>query len=216
MATVVTWNLNVEELEIGKEVEFTAEGLAAHEGMAVVIQLPNGGVFLWGVQSDANGRVRDKIKLDSGTGQYIFCPKPACGYVNPHCRPLNVCPCGTSRTDCNIKIAGPSHIVKSTTVTYQVTNLTPSRAITTRVSNNQQVSFELTGYATVTGTYDLQFSHALAGVYSITVSDGICTSAPKIIEVANSQNEFPVLRPTNVNPCAAGIDLSLLFNKAIS
>lgn len=214
MATVVTWNLNLNEVEIGKEVEFTAEGLDAHEGLGVFIELPNGSSFLWGVKADERGRVRDTIKLDSGLGQYVFCPKPACGYVNPRCRPLNVCPCGTSKTDCDVKITGPSHILRSTRVTYQVTGLRPSRAITATVANNQQVTFELHGSSDIYGNYDLEFYHAVAGVYSITVTDGYCASPPKLIEVANSQNEFPRLTPINTNQCASGVDMSMQFFKS--
>ena len=40
-----TWRLNLREIEIGKEVELTAEGLAAHEALPILITLPGGGTF---------------------------------------------------------------------------------------------------------------------------------------------------------------------------
>lgn len=214
MATVVTWSLSVEELEIGKSVELTASGLGAHEGMAVLIQRPNGSHFLWGVQSDERGRVRDSIKLDSGLGQYLFCPKPACGNVVPTCKPLNVCPCGISRTDCNIKVEGPSQIIKGTRMSYIVSGLAPSKYITVKVSNNQQVSYDVNGISDTLGNFIFEFVHNLAGTYSLVFSDGSCTSHPKIVEVVNSQNEVPILRPANRNPCASSVDLSLHFSKS--
>lgn len=214
MASTVTWRLNLKEVEIGKTVEFSAEGLDSFELMAVLIQKPDGSHFVWGVQADANGRVRDTISLDSGLGQYLFCPRPACGNVVPHCHHLNVCPCGVSKTNCNITVEGPSQIVKGTAISYVVRNLKPSRLVTTKVSNNQQVSYDIVGVASVMGEYIFVLDHNLAGTYSLTFSDGDCTSAPKIVEIINSQNEIPILRPDNKNPCADGIDITLKFNKS--
>lgn len=213
MATVVKWKLNLRELEHGKEVEFEASGLSAYEGMAVLIQRPDGSSFLWGVQSDGNGRVRDKIKLDSGLGQYLFCPKPACGITSPHCDILNVCPCAISATDCNIKVSGSSQIVTRTSTVYQVTNLAPSKFVTATVSHNVNTSYEVNGISSPEGVWNFEFSHALAGTYSLVFSDGSCTSVPKIVQVINSQNEAPVLRAENRNPCADGVDITLMFNK---
>lgn len=215
MSSVVTWKLNLTELEHGKEVEFVAAGLASFEGMAVLIQRPDGSHFMWGVQSDVNGRVRDKIKLDSGLGQYLFCPRPACGLVNPRCAPLNVCPCAVSNTDCNIKVAGTSQLVAGISNVYQVTNLAPSKFITVLVSSNTGVAYELNGVSDIHGVFNFEFLHNQAGTYSLVFSDGACTSAPKIIEIINSQNEVPILRPENRNPCADGVDIILTFNKGV-
>lgn len=214
MASTVTWSLNVEEVEIGKYVEFSAEGLDSFEGMAVLIQLPNESTFLWGVQADGGGRVRDKIKLDSGLGQYLFCPKPACGYVVPRCAHINVCPCSVSKTDCSLIVEGDNQIVKGLPYSYRVSGLKPSAAITARISSNRDPSYTVTGVSDVQGNYIFEFTHNMAGTYSLVFSDGSCTSAPKIIDVVNSINEIPAIRSPNNNSCAASVDISIKFSKS--
>lgn len=214
MATTVSWSVSNESVEIGEYLELTAEGLDSFETMAVLIQLPNASHFMWGVQADSNGRVRDKIKLDSGAGQYLICPKPACGYVVPRCKHINVCPCAESSTNCAINVEGPDQIIKGTTITYVVSGLRPSKAITAKVANNTQTSYSLERTSDESGVLHFEFIHNLAGTYAITFSDGVCTSAPKIIEVVNSQNEIPQLRAQNRTVCASAVDIFIAFSKA--
>lgn len=213
MATTMTWDLSLTEVEIGKEVTLTAEGLAAHEGVAVVIQRPDGSVFIWGVTSDANGRISDTIKLDSGLGQYVFCPKPACGYVVPRCRHLNVCPCNTARTDCAVKIEGPARIMAGHEVTWEVTGLTPSKLISVKLATNTGVSSFIEGISDTQGRYRYTTTINLADTYALTVSDGSCTSAPYIIEVISSTLDDPFLPPIVHGACDKTVDIRTSFNK---
>ena len=213
MASTVTWQLSLNEIEIGKEVDFFAEGLDSHEGMAVFIDLPDGSTFMWGVQADANGRVRDRIKLDSGLGQYLFCPKPACGNVVPRCAHLNVCPCGTSATNCNIQVEGPAQIVVGVESSFRFTGLIPSHAVTIKTANNQFTTSYINAIADIDGSYVFTWKQMLGVTYAVTISDGTCTSAPHIVDVIYSQNEAPVYVPNPSNDCASPIDLILAFDK---
>ena len=214
MSSVVTWRLNLREIEIGKEVELTAEGLAAHEALPILITLPGGGTFLWGLQSDANGRIRETIKLDSGLGQYMFCPVPECYSVNPQCAYLNVCPCARSATDCNIHIEGPAHLLKQQTATYLISNLLPSRAVTVQIAANNQVTSIQNLVSDVNGELRYEFSWAMSGYYALTVSDGQCISAPKIIEVSENINFPSVLNISGYDDCQTPINISAVFDKA--
>lgn len=214
MASTVKWELSLDEVEIGKEVTFTAMGLSAYEGMVVLIELPNQSVFQWGVQADEFGRVREIIKLDSGLGQYTFCPKPTCGSVVPHCRPLNVCPCGKADTGCAIKITGPAQIVTGYKTTYTITGLAPSRASTVKLASSEFSTAFFDRIPDPTGTLLFELDWKLAGAYALTASDGNCVSAPLIINIINSLNEAPVLNPADANPCSYSIDISATFSKA--
>ena len=213
MATVVTWDLSLKEVEIGKSVEFNAEGLAAFEDMEVVINLPSGGYYIWTVKADDKGRVRDSISLDSGLGQYIFCPKPACGYVNPNCAPLNVCPCSTSATDCNIKIEAPARAGVGDKTALIITGLKPSRYISIKIASNQDVTQFSGGISDVTGRLIYEVQQNLAGPISITVSDGSCISPPHILEIVDKGNSIPAIRAETSNACADAVDANFFFSK---
>lgn len=214
MGSVITWRLSLNEVEIGKEVEFFAEGIAPHTGLPVLITLPSGALFMWGVQSDSYGKVHDRIKLDSGLGQYLFCIPTECGSVSPRCAHLNVCPCSTVSVKCNVTVTGPSRIVRGTQHTFKVTGLLPSKLVTAQISNNEQTAYSISGISSVSGEFLFDFTHNVAGIYSLTFSDGSCTSAPMIVTVANSQSEFPVLVPDLSSACEAAVDATLTFNKA--
>lgn len=214
MGSVITWRLSLNEVEIGKEVEFFAEGVAPHTGLPVLITLPSGALFMWGVQSDSYGKVHDRIKLDSGLGQYLFCIPTECGSVSPRCAHINVCPCSTVSVKCNVTVTGPARIIRGTQHTFKVTGLLPSKLVTAQISNNEQTAYSISGISSVSGEYLFDFAHNVAGIYSLTFSDGSCTSAPVIITVANSQNEFPVLAPDFSSACESAIDATLTFNKS--
>lgn len=213
MASTVTWELSLNEVEIGKEVTLTAEGLDKFEGMVVLIQKPDGSHFMWGVTSDGNGRVRETIKLDSGLGQYLFCPRPACGYVVPRCRHLNVCPCGTAKTNCNIQVVGPNKILTGQKATWEVSHLQPSKVVSVKIANNRQVSSLTAGIAGVDGIYHFETSMSLADTYSLVFGDGHCTSAPFIFDVISSTNEDPALQYLQRGACDKTVDIKAAFNK---
>ena len=214
MASTVKWELSLEEVEIGKEVIFTASGLSAFEGMVVLIDLPNRAVFWWGVQADEFGRVRESIKLDSGLGQYTFCPKPTCGDVVPSCRIMNVCPCGKADTGCAIKISGPAQIVTGHKTTYIITGLTPSKASTVKLASSEFSTAFFDKIPDATGTLLFELEWKLAGTYALTASDGNCVSSPVIINIINSLSEAPVYASVDANPCSYSIDISAAFSKA--
>lgn len=214
MASTVKWELSLEEVEIGKEITLTAMGLDAHEGMVVLIDLPNRSVFQWGVQADEFGRVRESIKLDSGLGQYTFCPRPTCGNVVPHCRTINVCPCGTAKTGCDVKITGPDKIVAGHPTTFIVSGLRPSWACSLKLASNEFSTAFFDRVSDVEGELHFELDWRLAGTYALTASDGSCISPPLILNVVNSLNESPVIASTDANPCSYAIDISTTFSKA--
>lgn len=213
MATVVTWRLNLKEIEIGKEVEFTAEGLAPFEGMAVLIQRPDGSDFIWGVQSDADGKVRETIKLDSGLGQYIFCPRPECGNVIPHCLPLNVCPCIRSSSNCNIRVTGPDRILSRSAHVFLVSGLRPGYKVTAKAASVSQVTSQENLIADANGELRFEFSWGIIGQYALTFSDGDCISAPFIVDVVEDPN-YPIgIGRQSADDCSAPIEIKTKFNK---
>lgn len=215
MASLVTWDLNLTEVEIGKEVEFTAEGLGAFENMGVLITLPNGSSFIWGVMADENGRVRETIKLDSGLGQYHFCPKPACNRVSPFCRPLNVCPCGKTATDCAITITGPDRVMMRDRVTYIVSGLKPSSKVTVKLASRDQVTSFRDLISDVNGNLYYEFSWAVEGQYALTFADQNCISHPFIVDIVGDTN-WPIGLPkTQLDDCSAPITISAFFNKTV-
>lgn len=214
MATVVTWKLNLQEVEIGKEVEFIAEGLDAFENMGVFITLPNGSSFVWGVVADANGRVRETIKLDSGLGQYHFCPKPTCGRVIPFCAPLNVCPCRKSSTDCDIKVTGPDRLMMRSKAIYVVSGLKPSSKITIKAASRDQVTSYVDRISDHNGELRFEFSWAVEGQYALTFADESCISHPFIVDIVSDTN-WPIgLTKQQIDDCAAPVSISAYFNKA--
>jgi hypothetical protein len=214
MTCNVIWSVSPVSLFPGNPATLIFEGLPPNIEFRVDITLPSGSHYILPVIGDSKGKGEAQVLLDSGIGNYTFTPSITCCSLSP---PIPIvitvecCP-PSANIICPIDINGPTKILKNNTQSLLISGLRP--AVLTRINysaNGLPPAFDLI-LSGIDGTISWPVPATTSEIYTITVSDGYCVSAPFIVEVAEADN-IPSIIVGGLLSCENSLILTASFDK---
>ena len=207
MQKLINWEVAVK----GNSAVFRSPDLSEGQLFQIYIFTPNRQRYLWNIIG--NGNITEQsIVLDSGNGQYIFVPAPDNCQFLPFYQTLNNCVCeGEVVNRCDIAISGPSSVSLGSNHSLAISGALPSTLISIKVTSAQGEAVHYSLLSDTNGNARFNFTRSISGLFSVTVSDGVCISAPFQIEVLAQVNN-PTVIDTAIASCEGAIVVTTRFS----